>query len=316
MGAAASVATPVEMVSGAVANVTRDVPIVGDLTRGVHDQARAADNVLRSGQEIVRHGIVDLAGAAADATRDIPVVGHVGCAVHSGARGVDFIITEGDAAVRQLIAGEELLSVQSLKGVAYACAHVSNLVYDAYVDRKNHFTDGGVTWEEFVFGNEIPTPAVQDHITVYTYKSKAIIGFRGTVASDARDIAADLEIVAKCFPDQRVREATDFCQKFLSRTKFFFTETILTGHSLGGTIAIATAFRLGLECHAFNPGATVIDQLGKRVNSSPASRKKITVHRISDDIASACSAKVSNVEIKVYKHSKRGFGHSIDQFLR
>jgi putative lipase involved disintegration of autophagic bodies len=97
----------------------------------------------------------------------------------------------------------------------------------------------------------------KDRVTFYHAGSKkAVVSFRGTKVTNARDLIADYSILRGTQGGSaRFKASTAHTRKVLQ--KYGKENVSLTGHSLGGSQAIHVGESLGLQAHAFNPGVGV-----------------------------------------------------------
>lgn len=202
-----------------------------------------------------------------------------------------------------------------LDGYAYACAKVMDMVYTPYGRREPTLFDReNDLWAEVPF-DDLPEPANRDHICVYKCGSVAIVGCRGSV--DCSDWAcSNTNILVGAIPLQRCLDAENFVRRLMRRGEF--TTYYLSGHSLGGTIAIYVGLKLGLKVHAFNAGAGPSDGVAKAIMqfADGASHADVILHRIRNDVVSAFSARLSNTcTVRIYNQTQRGLAHDRHQFL-
>lgn len=87
-------------------------------------------------------------------------------------------------------------------------------------------------------------------------RGEAIISYRGTHPTNMDDLAAALHIVAGSRKHKRFDEAEDLARRVKAK---YGDKVQATGHSLGGTQALHVNKKLGINAHAFNPGATIGD---------------------------------------------------------
>jgi hypothetical protein len=151
---------------------------------------------------------------------------------------------------------------------------------------------------------------------------KAIIAFRGTQLTNLRDLAADAFIAAGA-PSISPRFRTSY--KLAKRVidKYGPDNTVVTGHSLGGAQALVLNRKLGIESHAFNPGAGLTQQQRGIMESamcrlSPGSKmcknaRNSTIYSTSVDPLSAFA--LYGPDSQVHVQPKQPNVHAIKNFF-
>jgi len=89
-------------------------------------------------------------------------------------------------------------------------------------------------------------------------EQKYVVAFRGTnKITDPLNFVADFQIVTRALPDQHL-EAVNFVKGFCTKNNISTSDLALTGHSLGGYLAMTVGMELGTaRIWAFNsPGPT------------------------------------------------------------
>jgi hypothetical protein len=88
----------------------------------------------------------------------------------------------------------------------------------------------------------------KDNYTIFSHPTeKGVIAFRGT--KTPRDLYSDLNVAYNLPYDQRFVEARQLAEKY--------PDYLLTGHSLGGSLAIDAAKKSKNESVVFNPGSSM-----------------------------------------------------------
>jgi len=109
-----------------------------------------------------------------------------------------------------------------------------------------------------------------------TKQNPVVVAIRGTVPNLAKDIATDVALAAgRIRFTPRYRRNLKAVEKL---QKAYNGHVLLTGHSLGGTLALFIGAELSLPAVAFNPG------VGK--NLLPRSSRRATIYRTPGDFVS------------------------------
>jgi hypothetical protein len=156
--------------------------------------------------------------------------------------------------------------------------------------------------------------------TVFYNKTtnKAVIAYRGTNPTNLGDLVTDAAIAvgAQALTD-RFRNARSVAQQAID--KYGRENVVLTGHSLGGSEALAVGQALDLETHAFNPGKGID---GRRLlfgNPSVRNRKtRSTVYTTGWDPISALATRGNEKQVHVsapFAINPLSY-HDIDNFTR
>lgn len=146
-----------------------------------------------------------------------------------------------------------------------------------------------------------------------------ICAARGTVW-DIRDIMEDLDIAALSCPPCRWAQFEKFVKNIFEQNPRL-ERRFLTGHSLGGCVALKAGMGLdlsygqGLRIHAFNPGASLLDPVVHEMTTACFGNARATVHRIKNDLVSQCCARFRCIDVIEYNQTKRGAAHAMHQFL-
>lgn len=151
---------------------------------------------------------------------------------------------------------------------------------------------------------------------------KAVIAFRGTKLSNPRDLVAD-SFVAAGAQSLSPRFRTSYTIAKRVAQKYGPENVVTTGHSLGGAQSLAINRKLGLESHAFNPGAGLSEQQRGIVSSAlcslaPGSKmcqraRSSTIYSTSVDPISAMA--LYGPDKQVHVQPRRPNVHGIKNFL-
>lgn len=79
-----------------------------------------------------------------------------------------------------------------------------------------------------------------------------VLAFRGTVLTDLSDLAADLDIAKGKRENERWKATLDLVDSLLKK----YPHLELTGHSLGGALALYAYQKYGLPTRVYNPGSS------------------------------------------------------------
>merc|ERR1712187_905504 len=202
----------------------------------------------------------------------------------------------------------------ALSGYEYACAKASYEVYTSRHKRKDFTDKERDTW------TYCKEDGCTDLIAAYWHGSSAIIASRGTVFSSGADLVSDAALLVGSCPPIRCAEFEKFVRSFCARNSQFKT-IYLTGHSLGGCIAmkvgkVVSNIRTKVRVHVFNPGASPSDPLINDILNLAAGGTEVTIHRIKNDVISVFCGRAGGVKINEYTQGKFAItAHKIDQFL-
>ena len=94
-------------------------------------------------------------------------------------------------------------------------------------------------------------------VFVHPGSKKAVLAFRGTDPKNVKDLASDALIAAGL---QGISPRFRTSEKVAKAALIKYPNLVATGHSLGGSQALHVNRKLGLESHAFSPGAGFADQ--------------------------------------------------------
>lgn len=136
-----------------------------------------------------------------------------------------------------------------------------------------------------------------------------IVAFKGTEPTNLKDLKADINIALKNQEnDERFKFCTAYVKMFKSIPKYKNSRVVLTGHSLGGSIAIHVASNLNLPCVVFNPGSSICREMN--YNS-----KMLVIHKCYED--PICAFAGFSGTTHIYKTGKSALSaHSLENFLQ
>lgn len=141
-------------------------------------------------------------------------------------------------------------------------------------------------------------------------KNHSIVGQRGTVLSDADDLADDANILlGRSLRDNNDRFKQE--DKFINEHKKDGKKVTITGHSLGGTYSKELGYKHGLESHNFNSGSSIHpNQVVK--NAIHALNPNTHTYAVNSDIIST-----NDLFTKNRINRKKGLSsHSMDNFIK
>lgn len=162
--------------------------------------------------------------------------------------------------------------------------------------------------------------SMKNYIVMYDRtKQLVVIAFRGT--KELEDLLPDVSVALML--ESMSPRFQDALRIVRSAQSFFGPDTqiVLTGHSLGGSLALYVASKLGLGAAAFNPIATanLADMLGSLIRSVgrvfvpwPRKKNRLQVHHVIGDPISSFSL---DLDRKLYKPYFDMNPHTLDQFL-
>lgn len=151
-----------------------------------------------------------------------------------------------------------------------------------------------------------------NHTAVYhnPYTNQTEIAFRGTV--DRSDLCTDAAIVVGAERlTQRYQESEQITKA--AREKYSNSETVVTGHSLGGGIADHVGRQLGLPSKQFNPGKT-----GAMKDNKILEKKAVdsnTWRTFADPVSSLHAAVPGDTKVQHIRQKTRN-PHSMENFTR
>lgn len=163
------------------------------------------------------------------------------------------------------------------------CAYIADRVYLNPFERPRH-----------VFGFELDEKFNEFEYALYVNhkKKKWIIGYRGTEVTAVKDYISDLHIV---LGTQSWNQRFSASEHVYKQAKKLFPDyhSIVTGHSLGGTIAyfIAKKF-LPDRCVAFNPGSSANPTFAQLIADTQVQAdwtRRVFTYRIAGDPISTLS---------------------------
>ena len=151
-------------------------------------------------------------------------------------------------------------------------------------------------------------PQFSDEKTaVWQRSSEVVIAFRGTEIDDARDLADDALIVAGLEGQiDRVDSGSILVQQV--QDAYPGKSIALTGHSLGGQIAMQVLMRRsGLNTYVYNPGVTKVEQ-------HPEWERNLYIYHIQGDPISVLAKGINAKEVKTFEKKRGMNSHTISQF--
>lgn len=161
-----------------------------------------------------------------------------------------------------------------------------------------------------------PELSDRDRTVFYHPGSKrAVVSFRGTKLTNVGDLATDYAIV-RGVEGHTARFKNSLKATEKAAKKYGKDNLTLTGHSLGGSQAIAVGQKLGVTTHAFNPGVGPLTGLRQMVGKlfRGKSNHVNVYHTGTKDIVSALSPMMrANVRRVAPRFSKDA--HTIDNFI-
>jgi hypothetical protein len=179
--------------------------------------------------------------------------------------------------IKQTFSSSPSLQKSDLKNDLHA--NLANLAYKSHDDADR---------EAQRFGYKVDRSLSNPNAITFTNdRGDAIISYRGTRPTNTDDLAAALHVVAGSRKHKRFDEAEDLARRVKAK---YGDKVQATGHSLGGTQALHVNKKLGINAHAFNPGATI----GDTVDSD-----NVRVVRHQDDLVSKALRVKRGSDVKI-----------------
>lgn len=143
---------------------------------------------------------------------------------------------------------------------------------------------------------------------------QVIIGYRGTVPTDAEDLYNDLQIIQKDFKKRddllqssRFKDSISIVDKV--KRKYPPYTITLTGHSLGGRLAVEVGLNKNVPSINFNPGG------GNFKKNQSRNDGKTKIYVAKGDPISIGFAKDRNATVINKNPSKYNINHTLDYYL-
>lgn len=142
--------------------------------------------------------------------------------------------------------------------------------------------------------------------TVYHHKGRnhTTIAYRGTKPQNTDDLAADLDVLAGKRNHHRFKDALDRVEQV--KRKYGSDKGLsVTGHSLGGSLALHVNDKLNIPARVYNPGSSPIFR--QTIN-----KDNVHVVRNAGDLVSS-GLRARNMETRNHNTKKRGLLSQIFQ---
>lgn len=143
------------------------------------------------------------------------------------------------------------------------------------------------------------------------------VGFRGTVLTDAEDLADDAALIAGDEDDRpRFRHAVALVRSL--RKAYPHCRLILVGHSLGGSLCLATCYKVPgvVEAHGYNAFAspTMIIRSKATVVNPIANYRHVVLHCVLEDPVAADTLLMGQVKTDFRAARPMMDPHSLENF--
>lgn len=145
-------------------------------------------------------------------------------------------------------------------------------------------------------------------------KKEVIIGYRGTVPTNFEDLFNDLQIVQKDFKSRkdflrstRFKNSVDIYADV--EAKYPNYDITLTGHSLGGRLAVEVGKKVQDDARAFNPGG------GNFTKNQSRNDGETALYVAKGDPISVGFARDKNATVINKNPQTHGINHSLEYYL-
>lgn len=141
----------------------------------------------------------------------------------------------------------------------------SRIAYDYYYNNEdNELTQR--TLDTYITGYNLDTElSDENHVVIEKPDGSAIVAYRGTDPTNVNDLMADTLILTGKYKDAVDLQGTRFnkADEYYRNAVNKYNNVDLTGHSLGGSMAIAIGSIYGTKSVVFNPGSSPFDLAGR-----------------------------------------------------
>ena len=145
----------------------------------------------------------------------------------------------------------------------YAIA--SRLAYDYYYNNQNDDLTQR-TLDTYITGYNLDSElSDENHVVIERPDGSAILGYRGTDPTNINDLMSDVLILGGAYKDATDLKGTRFnkADQYYRDALTKYNDVNVTGHSLGGSMAVAIGSLYGAKTVVFNPGASPFELAGR-----------------------------------------------------
>ena len=147
----------------------------------------------------------------------------------------------------------------------YEYSIASRLAYDYYYNNQDDELTQR-TLDTYITGYNLDSElSDENHVVIERPDGSAILGYRGTDPTNPYDLMADLLILGGKYKDSVDLQGTRFnrADEYYRNATTKYNNVDVTGHSLGGSMAVAIGSLYGAKSVVFNPGASPFELAGR-----------------------------------------------------
>ena len=146
----------------------------------------------------------------------------------------------------------------------YEYSIASRLAYDYYYNQDAELTQR--TLDTYITGYTLDTElSNENHVVIERPDGSAIVAYRGTDPTNPYDLMSDVLILGGAYKDAVDLQGTRFnlADQYYRDATTKYPDVNVTGHSLGGSMAVAIGSLYGAKSVVFNPGASPFEMAGR-----------------------------------------------------
>lgn len=151
----------------------------------------------------------------------------------------------------------------------------SRIAYDYYYNNEDSELTQR-TLDTYITGYTLDSElSDENHVVIEKPDGNAIVAYRGTDPTNVNDLMADTLILTGKYKDAVHLQGTRFnkADEYYRNAVNKYNDVELTGHSLGGSMAIAIGSLYGTKSVVFNPGSSPFELAGR--NELPQHNAKV-----------------------------------------